>query len=75
MTEEAVTMGRPKTGVKKVKRPPDARVAIIHLKGTAEYADWLEDFYRKTLLPKTTLVREGLKAIAKIHGFKKPPEL
>jgi hypothetical protein len=74
MSGEAM-MGRPKKGEKKAERPPDERVAIIHLKGTAEYAEWLEELFRKSHVPKATLVRLGLEEIAKRYKHRPPPEL
>jgi hypothetical protein len=73
MSEETA-MARPKKGEKKAERPPDERVAIIHLKGTAEYAEWLDGFFRKTHIAKATLVRLALKQLAKEYKYNPPPE-
>jgi ATP-dependent protease HslVU (ClpYQ) peptidase subunit len=72
---EEVTMARPKKGTKKVERLPDERVAIIHLKGTVAYAQWLEEFFQKTHIAKATLVRLALKQLAKEYKHRPPPDL
>lgn len=54
---------------------PDERTAVIHLKGSVAYAEWLERFHRETHIPKTTLVRLGLADLAKKLKFEAPPEL
>lgn len=73
---EELTMARPKKGQKKVERPADERVAIIHLKGTAEYAEWLDDLHRETLVSKAALIRLGLSMVAEKYGIKRrPPEM
>jgi hypothetical protein len=69
------TMARPKKGDKKAERMPDERVAIIHLKGTAAYAQWLEELFQKSHVAKATLVRLGLEEIAKRYKHRPPPEL
>lgn len=72
----ALTVARPKKGAKKPPpRPPDERVAIIHLKGTQEFADWLDAFHRETHIPKATIVRLGLAEVAKRYGRPEPPEM
>jgi hypothetical protein len=72
-------MGRPKKRTKKVEktaeRPLDERVAIIHLKGSVEYAEWLEGFHQTTHVGKATLVRLGLIEMAKRYKYPAPPEL
>ena len=76
MTGGAMTMGRPKkSDPPKPKRPPDERMAIIHLKGTAAYAEWLDAAHKKTRLPKATIFRIGVELWADSVGLKRPPEL
>lgn len=77
-TESIKTMGRPKRGAtqpEKPERPPDLRVAIIHLKGTVEYSDWLEAAYKKTHIPKATMFRLAMADWAVKNGLEPPPEL
>jgi hypothetical protein len=71
----AATMGRPKKGAKRPERPPDERQAIIHLKGTADYAYWLHRVHQETHIPKATIVRLALAEWAQRHGAPPPPEL
>lgn len=73
----ASTLGRPKrTAREPVKAPsPDDRPTIINLKGTNEYAEWLEAVYRKTHLPKATIFRVAVAEWAERNGHPKPPEL
>ena len=69
-------MGRPRKGQKVERSTGDGdRVAIIHLKGSAEYAEWLDAFHLATHIPKSTLFRLGIAEMAKAHKFKAPPEL
>ena len=70
-------MGRPKKGAEKPVKPPnpDARVAIIHLKGTEDYAKWLDDANRKTHVPKAAMFRLAMAMYAKATGLPDPPEL
>jgi hypothetical protein len=69
-------MGRPKKGQEpKRETVPDARVAIIHLKGTPAYAEWLDDAHRKTLIPKAMIFRDALIDWAKKKGLPSPPEM
>ena len=72
-----VAMGRPKKGADKpVKEPnPDARVAIIHLKGTEEYAAWLDSLSDETHIAKATLFRVAMAEYAKNHGHPAPPAM
>jgi hypothetical protein len=67
-------MTRPKKGGKKPARSPDDRVAIIHLKGTPAYADWLDAVHRKTHIPKATIFRLAVAEWAERNGHPVPPE-
>lgn len=71
----AETMGRPKKGVKKAPPPTGERQVIMHLKGSPEYAAWLEEFHRDTKIPKATIVRWALAELAKAKGREAPPEI
>lgn len=66
---------RPKRGSQKPLRPPDERIAVIHLKGTPEYAEWLEAIHRKTHIPKAVIVRLAVAEWAERNGHKPPPEV
>jgi hypothetical protein len=67
-------MGRPKKGVGRVEKPGDDRVAIIHLKGSQAYSQWLEEIHKKTHLPKATIFRLAVETWAEKNGHGKPPE-
>lgn len=56
-------------------KPADDRSVIIHLKGSNEYAAWLEEIHRVTHLPKATIVRLALADWAAKNKHKVPPEL
>jgi len=71
-------MGRLKKGDRKPPEPTsgtDERVAIIHLKGTPEYAAWLEAANQKTHIPKAAMFRLAMAAWAKANGLDAPPEM
>lgn len=61
---------RPWNGEDEVPSP-----TIYYLKGTPEYAAWLDGFHRKTYIAKTTLVRLGLAELAAKYGYPEPPEM
>lgn len=66
---------RPRKGREKTPaRPPDDRIGVIHLKGTVQYAQWLEDLHRRTHIPKAVLIRLALAEWAEHHGHPAPPE-
>ena len=54
---------------------PDDRVVIIHLKGSREFAAWLDDIHKKTDIPKTTIFRRAVEDWAASRGFGPPPEI
>lgn len=55
---------------------PDSATAtvIAHLKGTQAYADWLDAVHRKTLIPRTAIIRRAVAEWAKRNGHPEPPE-
>jgi len=65
---------RPKRGSAKPQKPSDERVAVIHLKGTAAYAEWLDALHRKTHIPKAALFRLAMAEWAVRSGHEPPPE-
>lgn len=67
-------MARPKKGKAKPPESPEDRMAVIHLKGTRAYVEWLEEMHRKTRLAKATIIRMALEVWAKENGHKPPPE-
>lgn len=71
------TMGRPKKSAREPDKPssPEDRPTIINLKGTNEYAQWLEALYRKTHLPKATIFRIAVAEWAERNGHPRPPEM
>ena len=50
------------------------RASIIQLKGTPEYARWLDDLHRATHIPKATLFRIALAEWATNRSHPEPPE-
>jgi hypothetical protein len=54
---------------------PENRTVIVHLKGSPEYAEWLESIHRKTHIPRTTIMRLALAEWAKANGHPAPPEM
>jgi hypothetical protein len=72
-----MTVGADLMPPKKKKPPepaPDERVAVIQLKGSAEYAQWLEDVHRKTRIPKAAIFRLAIEEWAAKNGHPLPPE-
>ena len=59
-------------------KPPapvsDERVAVIVLKGSPEYRDWLGLMSKQTLIPVASIVRDALAKWAKERNFPGPPE-
>lgn len=51
------------------------RTVVILLKGTAEYADWLERLHRKTLIPKAAMFRDAMREWCERRKYETPPEL
>lgn len=62
--------GRPPLPVKEA-----ARETIINMKGSPEYAAWLEDLHRKTHITKVQIVRLALQDWAAKCGYSSPPEI
>lgn len=71
----AKSPGRKKVDPKLHKPPDDIFRTIANIKGNREYAKWLDDFARTTLIPKAALLRDGLRLKAKEMGFPPPPEV
>jgi hypothetical protein len=55
------------------QEPGSERVVIIHLKGSTEYASWLDDLSETTHIAKATLFRVAMAEYAKNHDHKLPP--
>jgi hypothetical protein len=73
---ELEKVGRPKRNVPRPIDPePDGRVVIVHLKGSHEYATWLDDFFRETSIPKASMFRLAMRDYAVKKGFRPPPEM
>ena len=79
MPAGAGLMARPKTRAKKkTGAPPPSeleRETIVNMKGSPEYADWLEGVHRKTYISKVQIVRLALAEWAERHGHPAPPEI
>jgi hypothetical protein len=65
---------RPKRGAPRREKSSDERTAIIHLKGTPEYARWLDQLHRTTHIPKAALFRLAMAEWAERNGHAAPPE-
>ena len=55
--------------------PTPDRVVIIHLKGSSEYAAWLDSLSEETHIAKATLFRVAMAEYAKNHGHDAPPSM
>jgi hypothetical protein len=64
---------------KKAMPPPDsdseARVAIILLKGSREYASWLDAVNKKTRVAKAAIFRQAVEEWAEKRGIDAPPSI
>jgi hypothetical protein len=63
---------------KKKKSPgktgEDERVAVVVLKDTPEYREWLNAISRDSLIPVASIVRDALAKWAAQRGYPAPPE-
>jgi hypothetical protein len=79
MAAGAVLMARPKARAKKkTGAPPPSeleRETIVNMKGSPEYAAWLEAIHRKTYISKVQIVRLALTEWAAKNGHPTPPEI
>lgn len=66
---------RPATPSAPVEGEAEERVTIVNLKGSPDYAAWLDRINRKTHIPKTTIFRLALESWAKANGHEAPPEI
>lgn len=73
MALESINVGRPKKGLPADSQEP--RVAIIHLKGSPTYAEWLDEAHKKTHIAKATIFRVAVAEWAERNGLSKPPEI
>jgi hypothetical protein len=53
----------------------DERVAVIVLKGSHEYRDWLNSMSKDTLIPVASIVRDAVAKWAMQRGYTTPPEM
>jgi hypothetical protein len=74
MASGVALMGRPRKSARKSAAAPVASAAVMHLKGSPAYGEWLEGLHRTTHLQKTTIVRLALAEWAERHGHPAPPE-
>lgn len=65
-----VAMGRKR---KQVQLSADTRVAVIHLKDTPEYREWVNMLSERTLIPATAIIRDALADWAAKKGLPPPP--
>lgn len=71
------TMARPKKNAPKpsTSASADDRQAVIVLKGSPAYVEWLDAIHKSTHIPKTSIVRLALAQWAKANGHPAPPEI
>lgn len=72
MDTGAPTMAKRKAP--KAKPVTDERVAVIVLKGTPAYREWLGGISRDSLIPIASIVRDAVAKWAKQRGYPSPPE-
>ena len=77
MAAGAGLMARPKAKTKAAPPPPSEleRATIINMKGSPEYADWLDGVHRKTYIAKVKILRLALALWAEKNGHPAPPEI
>lgn len=70
-------MAKAKTNSKRTRgRPKGEReplVAIINIKGSPAYQEWLDELHERSHIPRATLIRLGLKLWAEQNGYQGPP--
>jgi hypothetical protein len=66
---------KPKKRPKPAPASEGERETIINMKGSAEYAGWLEDVHKKTHIPKVQIFRLAIAEWAEAHGHEAPPEI
>lgn len=76
MSAGVLTVGRPKRGAP--EPPPEERgerETVVHMKGSPEYVDWLENAHKKTHIPKVQIFRLAVTDWAAKNGLPPPPEI
>jgi hypothetical protein len=71
-------MGRPRKAARRVPAPVEdrgERETVIHMKGSPEYVDWLEEVHRKTHIPKVQIFRIAVAEWAARNGHREPPDI
>ncbi|WP_422923408.1 hypothetical protein [Singulisphaera sp. PoT] len=69
-------MARPKMGqLPKSPEERSERETVIHMKGSPEYVDWLENAHRETHIPKVQIFRLALATWAAKNGLSQPPDI
>lgn len=63
----------PRVGRKRKAARPDDRVAVVVLKDSAHYRDWVDSLSATTLIPVATIVRDALARWAADRGLPPPP--
>ena len=53
----------------------EERFTVVNLKGSTDYVAWFDGINKKTLIPKTSIIRQAVKEWAKAHGHEPPPEI
>jgi hypothetical protein len=77
MSAGATSVGRPKKGKRADRAPGEGedRETIIHMKGSAEYNDFLDAVHRKTHIPKVQQFRIAYAEWCERNGHGVPPEI
>jgi len=75
MAKRKAVSSTPPTAPATVAEASEAeRTVIVHLKGTPEYAAWIDNLNKKTHIPKAMLFRLAMASYAKENGYAPPPE-
>lgn len=78
VTSGVSKMGRPRKAAKQTPEPVadrSERETVIHMKGSPDYVDWLEEVHRKTHIPKVQIFRIAIAEWASRNGHREPPEI
>jgi hypothetical protein len=74
MADPGVAVMAKKKAGKPSGSPSAERVAVVVLKGTPEYRDWLNEISKESLIPVASIVRDALSKWAKERGYPKSPQ-
>ncbi len=76
MSVRTKALGRPKKGTKpKQIGADDHRIAVLYIKGSPEYAAFLDRLTEKTSISKVQLFRDAMRLYCETHGHEIPPAI